>query len=127
MLRASELWQMEKERHEGRMTAMAPVLHQIDARIRQQVIHNPRAPYIIHEIPTYVWGHPLFDLKEATKYLVDELTKSGYSVWVVDKGKFLFISWVKTAHGREPRPTLTTNYRPMAYDPAFTGTFAHNT
>jgi len=117
MLKANDLWKEQEERRENRMAAMVPVIAQIQAKIRQQAIHNPNAPYILYDVPTYVFGYPLFALKDAFEFLVREFSKAGYWVWIVEN-KFLFISWLKPVKGRDMgRPILTTNYRPQVYDP----------
>jgi Family of unknown function (DUF5759) len=122
MMRANDILKEQEERRENRMSAMGPVIEQISAKIRQQAIHNPRAPYILYEVPTYVFGYPLFDLKDAVEFLVREFTKAGYWVWVVDGStpgsKCLMISWIKPVKSRDlGKPILTTNYRPQVYDP----------
>ena len=117
MLKANDLWKEQEERRENRMAAMNPVIAQIQAKIRQQAIHSPNAPYIVYDVPTYVFGYPLFALKDAFEFLVREFSKAGYWVWIVEN-KFLFISWLKPVKGRDMgRPILTTNYRPQVYDP----------
>ena len=117
MLKANDLWKEQEERRENRMAAMTPVIAQIQAKIRQQAIHSPNAPYILYDVPTYVFGYPLFALKDAFEFLVREFSKAGYWVWIVEN-KFLFISWLKPMKGRDMgRPILTTNYRPQVYDP----------
>lgn len=120
MLRARDVWDEQEARKEQRMAAMRPVLAQLYAKIRRQAIHSPSAPYVVFEIPTYVFGYPLFQLSEAREYLVNVLQTSGYLVWVIDE-KYLLVSWMKQSGGRNStyRPPLITNYRPMPYDPAF--------
>lgn len=104
------------------MAAMRPVLAQLYAKVRKQAIHAPTSPYILFEIPTYVFGYPLFQLHEARDYLMNTLQTSGYLVWVVDE-KFLLVSWIKTTSGRSNsyRPPIVTNYRPQVYDPTSIG------
>lgn len=117
MLKAKEVWDEQETRKEQRMAAMRPVLSQLYAKIRKQAIHAPNAPYVVFEIPTYVFGYPLFQLTEAREYLINTLQPAGFLVWVVDE-KYLLISWIKTpAKGNTYRPPLMTNYRPMPYDP----------
>jgi hypothetical protein len=116
MLRANEIQQEQEERRENRMAAMGPVVAQIQAKIRQQAIHSPNAPYIVYEVPTYVFGYHLFPMKDALEFLVREFGKAGYWIWVVEN-HCVFISWVKPMRGRDlGRPILTTNYRPQVYD-----------
>ena len=117
MIRATDVLQEQQQRRENRMAAMTPVIAQIQAKIRQQAIHNANAPYILYDVPTYVFGYPLFSLKEALEFLVTEFSKAGYWIWIVD-GKYLFISWMKAVKSRDGKPILTTNYRPQVYDPA---------
>ena len=122
MLKARDVWEEQETRKQQRMAAMRPVLAQLYAKIRKQAIHSPNAPYVVFEIPTYVFGYLLFQLTEAREYLFQTLQASGYMVWVVDE-KYLMVSWMKTTAGKAAtyRPPLVTNYRPMPYDPAFIG------
>lgn len=118
MLKANDIWNEQEQRRSNRMAAMGPVIEQIQAKIKQQAIHNTNAPYILYEVPTYVFGYPLFSLKEAIQYLLTEFGRAGYWVWVVDE-KFLFISWIKPVKTRDlGKPILVTNYRPQVYDPS---------
>lgn len=122
MLKAREVWDEQEARREQRMSAMRPVLAQLYAKIRKHAIHSPNAPYVVFEIPTYVFGYPLFQLSEARDYLLKTLQTSGYLVWVVDE-KYLFVSWMKTAGGKATayRPPAIPNYRPQVYDPTSLG------
>ena len=123
MLKARDVWDEQEERREKRMAAMRPVLSQIHGQIRKQAIHAPNAPYIVFEIPAYVFGYPLFQLTEAREYLMKTLGETGFMVWPID-GKYLLISWLKTAQGKlSHRPPLMTNYRPMPYDPMLIGLY----
>ena len=97
------------------MSAMRPVLAQIYAQIKKQAIHSPDAPYIVFEIPKFVFGYPLFKLTEAREYLLSTLGESGFGVWPVNND-YLLITWAKQQMNRG-RPSLLTNYRPMPYDP----------
>ena len=122
MLKARDVWDEQEARKEQRMAAMRPVIAQLHGRIRKQAIHSPNAPYVLFEIPTYVFGYPIFQLTEARDYLLQTLQTSGYMVWVVDE-KYLLVSWVKSTAGRAAtyRPPLITNYRPQIYDPTTLG------
>lgn len=122
MLKARDVWDEQESRKEQRMSAMRPVLAQLYAKIRKHAIHSPNAPYVLFEIPSYVFGYPIFQLTEARDYLMKTLEHSGYLVWVVDE-KFLLVSWVKTTAGKANayRPPIVTNYRPQVYDPSTIG------
>jgi len=122
MLKAKDVWDEQEARKEQRMAAMRPVIAQIQMKVRKQAISTPNAPYIVFEIPQFVFGYPLYQLSEARDYLMQTLQSSGYQVWVVDE-KYLLISWVKTSQGKSGsyRPPLITNYRPQVYDPTQIG------
>lgn len=116
MLKARDVWDEQEARKEQRMAAMRPVLAQLYGKIRRQAIHSPNAPYVLFDIPEYVFGYPLYQMSEARDYLMKTLQTSGYLVWIVD-AKYMFVSWVKTpSTSTKPRSQLTTNYRPMPYD-----------
>jgi hypothetical protein len=118
MLKAREVWNEQESRRLNRMAAMTPVMTQIQAKIRQQAVHNTGAPYIIYEVPSFVFGYPLYSIKEALEFLVKEYSSAGYWVWVVET-KYLLISWIKPMKTRDVgRPMLATNYRPQVYDPS---------
>jgi len=126
MMKASEVWNEQERRKNNRMSAMVPVMSQINAKIKTQAIHNAKAPYIVFEVPTYVFGYPLFTITEATEFLVREYSRAGYWVWVVDQ-KYLVISWIKPVKSRDVgKPILTTNYRPQIYDPTMFNVSAYN-
>ncbi len=122
MLKARDVWDEQEARKEQRMAAMRPVLAQLYAKVRKQAIHSPNAPYVVFEIPTYVFGYPLFQLTEAREYLLHVLQTSGYMVWVVDE-KYLLVSWMKQSGNKNAnyRPPLITNYRPQVYGEAAIG------
>ena len=123
MLKAKEVWEEQEARKEQRMAAMRPVLSQLYGQIRRHAIHSPNAPYVVFEIPPYVFGYPLYQLSEAREYLTHTLQQSGFLVWVIDE-KYLLVSWIKTTTGNnraQYRPPLITNYRPQVYDPTTMG------
>jgi hypothetical protein len=118
MLKAREVWNEQEGRRLNRMSAMMPVITQIQSKIKQQAIHNTNAPYIIYEVPTFVFGYPLYKLSEAMEFLIKEYMTAGYWVWIVEN-KYLLISWIKPIKTRElGKPILATNYRPQVYDPS---------
>jgi len=118
MLKAREVWNEQEGRRLNRMAAMMPVMTQIQAKIKQQAVHNTNAPYIIYEVPSFVFGYPLYKMSEAMEFLIKEYMVAGYWVWIVEN-KYLLISWIKPIKTRElGKPILATNYRPQVYDPS---------
>ncbi len=118
MLKAREVWNEQEGRRLNRMAAMSPVMTQIQSKIRQQAVHNTIAPYIVYEVPSFVFGYPLYSLSEAMDFLIKEYSAAGYWVWIVEQ-KYLLISWIKPVKTRDiGKPILATNYRPQVYDPS---------
>lgn len=118
-MRARDVWDEQEEHKLSRMAAMKPVLAQIEGKIRKQAITGPNAPYILYEVPSFVFGYPLFNFKDAMEYLRTELIKCGFWAWDVEE-KYLFISWIKPVKTKDlGKPLLVTNYRPQVYDPSF--------
>jgi hypothetical protein len=118
MLKAREVWNEQEGRRLNRMAAMMPVMTQIQAKIKQQAVHNTNAPYIIYEVPSFVFGYPLYKMSEAMEFLIKEYMTAGYWVWIVEN-KYLLISWIKPIKTKElGKPILATNYRPQVYDPS---------
>jgi hypothetical protein len=119
MMRARDVWDEQEEHKLARMAAMKPVLAQIEGKIRKQAIIGPNAPYILYEVPSFVFGYPLFNFKDAIEYLKTELIRNGFWAWDVEE-KYLFISWLKPVKTKDlGKPLLVTNYRPQVYDPSF--------
>lgn len=119
MLRARDVWDEQEEHKLNKMAAMRPIIAQIEGKIRQQAIANSNAPYILAEVPSFVFGYPLFNHKDAINYLLNEFLKAGFWVWNVEE-KYLLISWLKPVKSRDlGKPILTTNYRPQVYDNIF--------
>lgn len=117
MIRAKDVWEDQENIRETRLSAMKAVIPQIVMNIKRQYVHNPKSPYIMFEVPSFVFGFPIYTMEEATEYLSTQLISAGYWVWIVDT-KYLLISWLKPVKTRDGgKPILTTNYRPMVYDP----------
>jgi hypothetical protein len=116
MIRAKDIYTDQERRLMLKMSAMGPVIAQIQLKIRQQSYHHVNAPYIVFEVPTYVFGYPLYTMRDAMEYLTNEFIKAGYWAWTVGE-KTLFISWIKPVKTRDVGGTITTtNYRPQVYD-----------
>jgi hypothetical protein len=115
MIRAKDVLAEQEEHRANRMTAMQPIMTQLERKIRQQAIHAPNSPYLVYEVPSFVFGHPLYDMKDACEFLRDELIKAGFWAWITEN-KYLVISWVKGVNTRDGSKQMTaTNYRPSVY------------
>jgi len=117
MLNAKELWKQEDERKTYRMRAMRPVLAGLFQSIKVHAQQNPASPYYAFDVPSFVFGYPLFDHKEAIEYVKETLEEQGFHVYPVPPS-VLMISWIKPqpkqATARPPKPG--PDYRPFVYD-----------
>jgi len=118
MLRAKDLWKQEEERKTAKMQAMRPVLSNLSSQLKTYAIHNPAAPYFVYDVPSFVFGYPLYDHREAVEYVRDALVEQGFHVWMTPT-LTLVISWIKpqtqTSRLRAP-PKSGADYRPFVYD-----------
>jgi len=118
MLRAKDLWKQEEERKTAKMQAMRPVLSNLSSQLKLHAIQNPQAPYFVFDVPSFVFGYPLYDHREAVDYVRDALMEQGFQVWVATNLS-LVISWIKPQN-QVPRmrapPKSGADYRPFVYD-----------
>lgn len=121
MLPANALWKQEEARKTQRMAASVPILSQIFLKVKNQATHYPDAPYIVYQVPSFVFGYPLYNHQEAVLYVKELLEQQNYQVWMVEADT-LFISWMKPQKQQGQRRIAAApkeaSYRPFVYDPA---------
>ena len=117
MLRARDLWKQTEEQRTINMQAMRPVLTTLMAQIKTHAATNPAAPYMTFDVPSFVFGYPLYNHREAIDYIKETLEEQGFTVWVAYNGTLL-ISWMRAANGkvRQTAKAPTNDYRPFVYD-----------
>ena len=116
MLRASDLWKQEEQQRTVNMQAMRPVLSNLCSQIKSHAATNPDAPYMAYDVPTFVFGYPLYKHAEAVQYVKETLEEQGFKVWIAYNGTLL-ISWIKS-NSKKPVPPKSGDYRPFVYDEA---------
>ena len=103
------------------MAASVPILSQIFLKVKNQATHYPDAPYIVYQVPSFVFGYPLYNHQEAVLYVKELLEQQNYQVWMVEADT-LFISWMKPQKQQGQRRIAAApkeaSYRPFVYDPA---------
>jgi hypothetical protein len=101
------------------MAAMRPVMAQLSHKIKQQAVQYPNAPYLAYSVPNFVFGYPLYDVREATDYVMEMLLEQGYQVWKTAETT-LFISWMKPSKPPSQQKSVRSgpSYRPFVYDEA---------
>jgi hypothetical protein len=118
MLRATDLWKQQDEQKTINMQAMRPVLSNLCAQIKTHAAMNPQAPYMAYEVPSFVFGYPLYNHREAVMYVKETLEEQGFKVWVAGVST-LMISWIKPGKAAAVRATTkSADYRPFVYDEA---------
>jgi hypothetical protein len=118
MLRARDLWKQSEEQRTINMQAMRPVLSTLFAQIKTHAASNPSAPYMTFDVPSFVFGYPLYNHREAIDYIKETLEEQGFTVWVAYNGTLL-ISWMRAANGKLRQTAKTApsaDYRPFVYD-----------
>jgi len=118
MLKAKDLWKQADEQHLIKMNAMKPVLCNLFNQLKNHAARNPEAPYFVFDVPSYVFGYPLYDHQQAVKYVKETLEEQGFQVWISGVST-LVISWIKpTNKEKTTRFVLPQgpSYRPFVYD-----------
>mgnify|MGYP001809828172 CR=1 FL=1 len=120
MLNARELWKEQEAQKSARMRAMRPVLAGLFHSIKVHAQQNPDAPYYAFDVPSFVFGYPLFNHEEAIQYVKETLEEQGFQVIRGSSPpSILMISWIKPAPKRETTsrpPKAGPDYRPFVYD-----------
>lgn len=115
MLRARDLWKQTEDQKTMNMQAMRPVLTTLFAQIKTHAATNPNAPYMTFDVPSFVFGYPLYNHREAIQYIKETLEEQGFTVWIACTGT-LMISWMKSGKVRQISKTPSSDYRPFVYD-----------
>jgi hypothetical protein len=119
MLQAKELWRAEEELKSHRMRAMRPVLAGLFSDIKRHAQINPDSPMFMFNVPSFVFGYPLFEHEEAIIYVQETLEEQGFKVWRAPPAT-LVISWMKpvkqTRETTAKPPKTGPDYRPFVYD-----------
>lgn len=101
------------------MRAMRPVLAGLFNSIKVHSQQNPDSPYYAFDVPSFVFGYPLYDHAEAIGYVKETLEEQGFQVWYIPAATLL-ISWMKPAPKsggpKPPPPKPGPDYRPFVYD-----------
>jgi len=115
MLRARDLWKQTEDQRSASMQAMRPVLSALFAQVKTHASTNPAAPYMTFDVPSFVFGYPLYNHREAIDYVKETLEEQGFTVWVAYNGTLL-ISWMRAGKVRNTPKAPTNDYRPFVYD-----------
>ncbi len=98
---------------------MRPVLAGLFNSIKVHAQQNPGSPFYAFDVPSFVFGYPLYDHAEAIVYVKETLEEQGFQVWYIPEATLL-ISWMKpppkSGGPKPPPPKPGPDYRPFVYD-----------
>jgi len=117
MLRATDLWKQQEQQKTASMQAMRPVLSNLCSQIKLHAATNPNAPYMAYDVPSFVFGSPLYNHREAVVYVKETLEEQGFKVWISGVSTLL-ISWIKPGKTATRTTAKSADYRPFVYDEA---------
>ena len=73
-----------EDQRTANMQAMRPVLTTLMAQIKTHATTNPNAPYMTFDVPSFLFGYPLYNHREAIDYIKETLEEQGFTVWVAN-------------------------------------------
>lgn len=117
MIKAQDLWKQVEQQKTIKMNAMKPVLSNLFSQLKTHAATHPESPVFAFDVPSFVFGYPLFDHREAIQYCRECLEERGFQVWIA--GTTLVISWLKPVKSSSkfiPPVTTGPSYRPFVYD-----------
>ena len=118
MIKAQDLWKQVEQQKTIKMNAMKPVLSNLFSQLKTHAATHPESPVFAFDVPSFVFGYPLFDHREAVQYCKEFLEERGFQVWVT--GSVLVISWIKPVKNTKTSsfvpPATGPSYRPFVYD-----------
>jgi hypothetical protein len=116
-LNARDLWKQTDQQRTIKMNAMKPVLTNLFAQLKSHAAKHPESPVFAFDVPSFVFGYPLFNHTEAIEYCKEFLEERGFQVWV--SGSVLVISWIKPIKNTSTKSHVIPtgpSYRPFVYD-----------
>lgn len=111
MLKAGDLWKQIEQQNTIKMNAMKPVLANLFAQLKTHAAIHPESPVFAFDVPSFVFGYPLFDHKQAIQYCKEILEERGFQVWITNST--LVISWIK------PPKSQTKGFVPLSAGPSY--------
>ena len=78
MITAQEIQQLEAHRRNLKKETYKHILETFDKKIRSAVAMS--FPKVLLEVPSFVWGFPMYNIDSAASYLKRQLVNLGYTV-----------------------------------------------
>lgn len=100
MINIDDLYTKQKEKDKKKKEIYEEVLKKCHHRIKTTAETYPEACYCNYIIPQFIYGIPLYNSVECTRYLLEHLSKNGFKVYYTHPN-LLIISWKKSDINKE--------------------------
>ena len=110
-LTASDVAARLRHRHERHHAAFQRVVGAVLAKIEAATSSGRGGTHVVHRVPEFQVGFPVYDLGECVAFVTDRLRKSGFDVALV-VSSVLVVSWCAAAK-RAAAPARAPRKAPM--------------
>lgn len=112
-LSLNDLYSIQHKKQKIKTTSFDNILLMVHKRIKN--VSHYGGLNTFYEIPGIVFGLPLYDINECTKYIINALRKNGFLVQIVPNNQWvIYISWDPTE--LKPLKKLeSTNTKKLSY------------
>ena len=87
-----DLYERNQRRDQRQVSVFNKILNRINKRIHTTSQMKRNDKYIWYDVPTFIFGEPIYDQTDCIAYVVTKLADNGFYIKYVNPGK-LFISW----------------------------------
>ena len=87
-----DLYERNQRRDQRQLSVFNKILNRINKRIHTTSQMKRNDKYIWYDVPTFIFGEPIYDQTDCIAYVVTKLAENGFYIKYVNPGK-LFISW----------------------------------
>lgn len=91
MIKAGDLIKQQSERNKTKHDTFDKIYKNIENKIRISSFGNNY--FTIYEIPEFIFGIPLYNIMEASLYIIEKLNNNGFKVEYFEPNKLL-INWL---------------------------------
>jgi hypothetical protein len=110
MIAARDVQKTVQNRTKVQQVVFDTFLKRIAERIKYTSQTRPDVTWVTYQVPEFVLGRPMYNVRTAVNYVMSECQKKGFDVEELGNN-VLFISWAPRASVDDPRRSLPA-YRP---------------
>jgi hypothetical protein len=119
----NRLYDTIHEKNNKRLQSFDKVLQKVHSRILYQA--KLEKTYCFYQIPEFIIGMPLYNVKDLKKYIMNSLQKNGFELLCIDPN-WLFISWEPKQIKKRPKKKQKKNDFKQTEEYKPTGGFMYN-